>query len=76
MEPAGGAGRWFGETAIIIVSALVLSALVRAFLVQAFFVPSASMEDTTRASCPGITGAWPGRPARNSSGTKCCVSFQ
>lgn len=41
-----GAGRWFGETAIIIVSALVLSALVRAFLVQAFFVPSASMEDT------------------------------
>jgi signal peptidase I len=42
----GGAGRWFGETAIIIVSALVLSALVRAFLVQAFFVPSASMEDT------------------------------
>lgn len=42
----GGAGRWFGETAIIIVSALVLSALVRAFLVQAFYVPSASMEDT------------------------------
>jgi signal peptidase I len=42
----GGAGRWLGETAIIIVSALVLSALVRAFLVQAFFVPSASMEDT------------------------------
>jgi signal peptidase I len=42
----GGTGRWLGETAIIIVSALVLSALVRAFLVQAFFVPSASMEDT------------------------------
>ena len=41
-----GAGRWFAETAIIIVSALVLSALVRAFLVQAFYVPSASMEDT------------------------------
>jgi len=41
-----GVGRWLGETAIIIVSALVLSALVRAFLVQAFFVPSASMEDT------------------------------
>jgi signal peptidase I len=36
-----GAGRWFAETAIIIVSALVLSALV-----QAFYVPSASMEDT------------------------------
>jgi signal peptidase I len=45
-----GAGRWFGETAIIIVSALVLSALVRAFLVQAFFVPSASMEDTLAIS--------------------------
>ncbi len=42
----GGVGRWLGETAIIIVSALVLSALVRAFLVQAFYVPSASMEDT------------------------------
>lgn len=42
----GGAGRWFRETAIIVVSALVLSALVRAFLVQAFYVPSASMEDT------------------------------
>ena len=42
----GGIGRWFGETAIIVVSALVLSALVRAFLVQAFYVPSASMEDT------------------------------
>jgi signal peptidase I len=41
-----GAGRWFRETAIIVVSALVLSALVRAFLVQAFYVPSASMEDT------------------------------
>ena len=40
------AGRWFRETALIIVSALVLSALVRAFLVQAFYVPSASMEDT------------------------------
>lgn len=46
----GGAGRWFGETAIIIVSALVLSALVRAFLIQAFFVPSASMEDTLLVS--------------------------
>ena len=45
-----GAGRWLGETAIIIVSALVLSALVRAFLVQAFFVPSASMEDTLLVS--------------------------
>ena len=46
-RPKGpGVGRWFGETAIIVVSALVLSALVRAFLVQAFFVPSASMEDT------------------------------
>lgn len=43
---SSGFGRWLGETAIIIVSALVLSALVRAFLVQAFFVPSASMEDT------------------------------
>lgn len=41
-----GAGRWLGETAVIIVSALVLSALVRAFLIQAFYVPSASMEDT------------------------------
>jgi signal peptidase I len=41
-----GAGRWFRETAIIVISALVLSALVRAFLVQAFYVPSASMEDT------------------------------
>jgi signal peptidase I len=46
-RPEGyGAGRWFRETAIIVVSALVLSALVRAFLVQAFYVPSASMEDT------------------------------
>jgi signal peptidase I len=43
---SGGAGRWFRETTIIVVSALVLSALVRAFLVQAFFVPSASMEET------------------------------
>ena len=42
-QERGGAGRWFAETAIIIVSALVLSALVRAFLVQAFYVPSASM---------------------------------
>ncbi|MBI1351657.1 MAG: signal peptidase I [Actinomycetales bacterium] len=41
-----GIGRWLGETAIIVVSALVLSALVRAFLIQAFYVPSASMEDT------------------------------
>lgn len=46
----GGAGRWFRETAIIVVSALVLSALVRAFLVQAFYVPSASMEDTLLVS--------------------------
>ncbi len=47
---SGGFGRWLGETAIIIVSALVLSALVRAFLVQAFYVPSASMEDTLAIS--------------------------
>jgi len=47
---SGGAGRWFRETAIIVVSALVLSALVRAFLVQAFYVPSASMEDTLQIS--------------------------
>lgn len=46
----GGLGRWAGETAIIIVSALVLSALVRAFLIQAFYVPSASMEDTLLVS--------------------------
>lgn len=49
-ESRSGLGRWLGETAIIIVSALVLSALVRAFLVQAFFVPSSSMEDTLAIS--------------------------
>lgn len=47
---SSGFGRWLGETAIIVVSALVLSALVRAFLVQAFYVPSASMEDTLAIS--------------------------
>lgn len=49
-EHSSGLGRWLGETAVIVVSALVLSALVRAFLVQAFFVPSASMEDTLAIS--------------------------
>lgn len=49
-EQRSGLGRWLGETAIIVISALVLSALVRAFLVQAFYVPSASMEDTLAIS--------------------------
>lgn len=49
-ERSSGFGRWLGETAIIVVSALVLSALVRAFLVQAFYVPSSSMEDTLAIS--------------------------